>query len=249
LDAARLTPKYIKAERSGTYTFRSTDIGVVLDLMIHDIDLILSLNSSPVVAVEAIGVAVFGQQEDVANARIKFEDGCIADLTASRASFNAARKMQIWSAEGYATVDFGAKTATVIRPGERLRRGELDTSGIDLSQPAQVREHLFGKVFRVEKVQAEGREPLALELEDFVQSIQNGSTPRVSGHDGLRAIRVADAILTSLRQHSWTGDALGPVGPRNLPEPLPEPIAGLPEPKLFRYHGSKAGSSIEGSRS
>ena len=248
LETARIRPRYITAERTGTYTFRSTDIGVVLDLMIHDIDLILSLNSSPVVAVEALGVSVFGRHEDVANARIKFADGCIADLTASRASFTASRKMRIWGAEGYATIDFGAKNATIVRPGDKLRRGEIDTSGVDLTQPSAVRDYLFGKVLRVDKVQTEGREPLALELEDFLRAIRSGTPARVSGEDGLKAIRVADAVLQSLHEHAWEGVKGGPKGPFDLPEPMPEPIAGLPEPKLFRYKGSKVSAPSEGTR-
>lgn len=248
LEAARLRPKFITAVRSGTYTFRSTDIGVVLDLMIHDIDLILSLNASPVVSVEAMGVSVFGKHEDVANARIRFEDGCIADLTASRASYSASRTMRLWGAEGYATVDFGAKTTTVIRPGERLRRGELDVAGVDLTQPSAVREHLFGKVLRVDKVQAEGREPLALELEDFVRAIRTGTLPTVSGEDGLRAIRVADAVLRSLRAHSWEGTIEGPAGPFDLPEPIAGPIENLAGPMLFRHPRAKQGAASDADR-
>ena len=118
-----LRPKYITAERLSTYTFRSTDIGVVLDLMIHDLDLILSLIAAPVRSVAAVGVSLFGGHEDVANARIEFEDGCVANLTASRASYAAARKMRIWGAEGYASLDFAARQATLIRPSEQLRRG------------------------------------------------------------------------------------------------------------------------------
>jgi predicted dehydrogenase len=248
LQEARFRPRYITAERSGTYTFRSTDIGVVLDLMIHDIDLILSLNESAIVGVEAMGVSVFGQHEDVANARIRFEDGCIADLTASRASFAASRKMRLWGSEGYATVDFAAKTATFVRPGEKLRRGELDVAGLDLTQPAAVRDHLFGKILRVDKIQAEGREPLALELEDFVRAIRSGNSPLVSGEAGLRAIRVASAVLDSLRSHSWDGDRPGPVGPWNLPEPLAGPIVDLPEPKFLRYAKSRVGTPNEAER-
>ncbi len=247
LESLRLRPKYITAERSGTYTFRSTDIGVVLDLMIHDLDVVLSLNPSPIVSVEAVGVSVFGTHEDVANARIRFEDGCIADLTANRASYSARRQMRLWGAEGYATIDFAAKTATLIRPGDRLRRGDLDVSGVDLSQPSAVRDHLFGKILRVDKVQADGdANALALELEDFVRAIRSGTAPRVPGEDGLRAVGIADQILRSLRSHAWEGTVDGPIGPLNLPVPSAEPISGLPEPKLFRYaHGHKQGTPVD----
>ena len=132
-------PKFVNAERLSTYTFRSTDIGVVFDLMIHDLDLLLSLIAAPVRSVSAVGVSLFGEHEDVANARIEFEDGSVANVTASRASYTPSRKMRIWGAEGYASLDFAAKEATVIRPSEQLKRGRLDLEGVDLSQPAAVR--------------------------------------------------------------------------------------------------------------
>jgi predicted dehydrogenase len=202
--------------------------------MIHDLDLILSRIPVPVLAVSAVGVSLFGAHEDVANARIWFEDGCVADLTASRASAHAVRKMRLWGAEGYASLDFAARRGHLVRPSDRLRRGDLDLDGLDLSQPAAVKEHLFGKVFRVDQVQAEGREPLALELEDFIQAVRTGSRPRVTGEDALRALHLADQILRSLNIHRWEGLPDGPTGPRDLPEPQAEPIAGLAGPVSWR---------------
>ena len=244
LDGLAFRPKYIAAERLGTYTFRSTDIGVVLDLMIHDIDLILSLIAAPVRSVAAVGVGVFGGFEDVANARIEFEDGCVANLTASRTSFQAVRKMRLFAPEGYVTLDFATKQGTLVRPSDRLRRGEIDLDGLDLAQPAAVRDRLFGKILRVDQVQGEGREPLALELEDFVQAVRTGSRPRVTGHDGLRAVALADLVLKSLTTHAWEGTPDGPVGPHHLPEPLAEPIQNLPAPKSWKYRGVRTDANL-----
>ena len=112
LEHLAVRPKFVNAERLSTYTFRSTDIGVVFDLMIHDLDLLLSLITAPVRSVAAVGVSLFGEHEDVANARIEFEDGSVANLTASRASYTPSRKMRIWGANGYASLDFAAKEAT-----------------------------------------------------------------------------------------------------------------------------------------
>src|SRR4051812_40042527 len=151
LEGLPLRPKYITCERLSTYTFRSTDIGVVLDLMIHDLDLVLSMNPSPVRAVAAVGVSVFGGHEDIANARVEFEDGCVANLTASRVSYVAARKMRLWGAEGFATLDFATRKGTLVRPSEQLRGGRLDLAGVDLSQPSAVKEHVFGKILRVDQ--------------------------------------------------------------------------------------------------
>jgi predicted dehydrogenase len=227
LDGLPLRPKYIACERLSTYTFRSTDIGVVLDLMIHDLDLVLSLVSAPVRAVAALGVSVFGGHEDIANARIEFEDGCVANLTASRASYVATRKMRIWGAEGYATLDFATRQGTLVRPSEQLRLGHLDLDDVDLTRPSAVKEHLFGKILRVDQVQTEGREPLALELEDFVRAVRGGTRPRVSGEDALRAMRLADQVLQGINAHAWEGVPTGPTGPYVLPTPL-----GAPNPVL-----------------
>ncbi len=243
LENGRIRPRYIAAERLSTYTFRSTDIGVVLDLMIHDLDLILALVDAPVAAVSALGVSVFGGHEDVANARIWFENGVVADVTASRASMQATRKMRLWGPEGYLTLDFASKRSTTVRPSDRLRRGLLDLEGVDLSQPSAVKEHLFGKMLRVDQSQCEGREPLALELEDFVRSIRTGTRPKVNGHDALRAVALADQILQGIETHHWDGVDEGPTGPHWLPEPAAEPIQGLPEPKLWRYKSTRGESA------
>jgi predicted dehydrogenase len=205
VEGMNLRPRFIAAERLATYTFRSTDVGVVFDLMIHDIDLVLSMVPASVRSVAAVGVSVFGGHEDVANARVEFEDGCVATITASRASYQAARKMRIYGLEGYASLDFATKQGTLIRPSEQLRQGEVDLEGLDLSQPAAIKERVFGKILRVDKVQTEGREPLALELEDFVKAVRGEAPPRVGGADALRAMGLADQILQSLRSHQWDG--------------------------------------------
>lgn len=234
LEKIRLRPRYLAAERLGTYTFRSTDIGVVLDLMIHDLDLVLDWISAPIRSVSAMGVSVFGGHEDLANARLHFEDGCVADLTASRVSVQAVRKLRLWGAEGYATLDFAARKGTLIRPSDRLRQGHLDLEGLDLTQPAAIQEHVFGKMLRVDHVESEPCDQLTLELSDFVRAVVAGVRPRVTGEDALRVLRVAEQILQSLNRHEWEGHAEGPVGPHELPEPMAEPIAGLPGPKIWR---------------
>ncbi len=243
LDGFPLRPKYITADRLSTYTFRSTDIGAVLDIMIHDIDLVLSLIAAPVRSVAAVGVSLFGGHEDVANARIAFEDGSIANLTASRASFQAVRKMRLWGAEGYATLDFAARQGTIVRPSESLRRGRLDLDGLDLTQPAAIKSHLFGKILRVDQVQTAGREPLALELEDFVQAARGLSSPRVSGDDALRAMRLADQVLQSLNSHQWEGIESTPAARPDLAAPVAPNSPAIRGPISWRNAKTRQGSS------
>jgi predicted dehydrogenase len=222
LHALPLRPRYIRAERLSSYTFRSTDIGVVLDLMIHDLDLLLSMISAPLRSVAAVGMSLFGEHEDVANARVEFEDGSVADLTASRASYASVRKMRIWAAEGYASLDFSAREATVVRPSEPFRNGRLELDSIDSTDAAAVREHLFGKLLRVDKLRAEGREPLALELENFVDAARGMAGPMVSGDDALAAMRLADQILHSLESHRWDAEPAASGTP-----PLPSESASV----------------------
>jgi predicted dehydrogenase len=229
LDSLPLRPRYVACERLSSYTFRSTDIGVVLDLMIHDLDLVLSLVSAPISSVAAVGASVFGGHEDIANARIEFADGCVATLSASRVSYVAARRMRLWGAEGYATLDFSARQATLVRPSEQLRHGQVDLAGVDMSQPSAVKEHLFGKILRVDQVQPASGDALEMELDDFVRSVRTGTRPRVSGDDALRAMRLADQILQGIHAHEWEGISIGPTGVREIPA---SPGSAQPAPAL-----------------
>ena len=233
LDQFPIRPRFIAAERLSTHTFRSTDIGAVLDLMIHDIDLLLSWVDSPIRSVSAVGVSVLGGHEDAANARIEFEDGCVAELTADRVSPHASRKTRIWSEQGYISLDFAAKLGKVVRPSEMLRRGELGLDRVDLGSSEAIKSHLFGTLLRVDRVDGVGPEQLALELEDFVRAIRTNGTPRVSGRDGLQALRLADRILASLQAHRWEG-LNGGSGSPGKSEAKIEPITGLSGPKAWR---------------
>jgi predicted dehydrogenase len=244
LDQMPIRPKYIAAERLSTYTFRSTDIGVVLDLMIHDLDLLLSMIAAPVRSVAAVGLSLFGEREDVANARIEFDDGSVANVTASRASYASVRKMRIWGAEGYASLDFAAKRATLVHPSEQLRHGRLDLDGVDLSQPSAIKDHLFGKILRVDQVacDSDATEPLALELEDFVAAARREAPPRVSGEDALRAMRLADQVLRSLEGHRWDGEPAAAVAP----SPPAEAASVLQGPHAWRIKSLRGASSTAG---
>jgi predicted dehydrogenase len=231
LQTLPIRPRYLAAERLSTYTFRSTDIGVVLDLMIHDIDLVLALIDSPVMAVSAVGTSVFGGAEDVASARVWFEDGTVADLSASRASLHATRKMRVWGREGYAGIDFKTRQALLVTPSESLKRGELSLDGVDLTQPDVVREHLFGRVLEVEHKTAEGREQLAVELEDFVRAVRTGSPGRVTGADGLRNLRLAELVIEGIENHPWQGVA---VRENEAPPP-----SAIPSPHILRNRSTR----------
>jgi predicted dehydrogenase len=207
-----LRPKYISACRCGGFTGRSTDVGVVLDLMIHDLDLVLALVRAPVRRVEALGLAVLGEHEDVAQARLTFADGCVADLSASRVNPAAQRHMQVWGAEGYAGLDFTRRRLTLVQPGEQVRQGRLDPRRLD---PAE----LFGRHLQLQELDCNRGDQLTRELEDFVACVRTGRSPRVDGLAGRDALALAERVLSSLRDHAWEGESGGPTGPHDLPAP------------------------------
>jgi predicted dehydrogenase len=210
-------PKYIEATRASGYTFRSTDIGVVLDMMIHDLDLALSFANSPVRRVQAIGISVLGDHEDVATARLEFASGCVANLSASRVSYKPQRHMQVWSDRGCVTLDFAARTAATVRPVTELLQREFDLDDIDAQGRAHLKEHLFEDLLPLEQFEAVEKNALLEELNDFAGSIRDHRQPIVTGQQGRDVLAVADQILQSIEEHRWDGDAAGRVGPLALP--------------------------------
>jgi predicted dehydrogenase len=210
-------PKYIEAVRTGGVTFRSNDVGVVLDLMIHDIDLVLSLVRSPLRRVDALGISVLGGHEDVANARLEFESGCVAALSASRVSYEPLRRMQVWSARAFAAVDFASRTATLVRPSETLLRRRFCADGLTPEGVEYYRQHFAEEHLPKEQLTYDAVDALALEVDDFVSSIRESREPRVNGEAGRDALVVAERILDSINRHCWDASAEGLAGPMALP--------------------------------
>lgn len=229
-----LRPRYLTAERLGVYTFRSTDISVVFDLMIHDIDLVLTLVNQPIRSVSALGASLFGGHEDVAQSRLEFADGTVVDLAASRVSQQPSRRLRLWSPDGYASVDFSTRQTTILRPSEALQRGEANWDGVDRTTPDSVREHIFGRLLHVEHSQPTAVDALTLELKDFVVSIATHSRPKVTGGDGARAVALAEHIQSALRSK-------GPIQRTGYPS-HPAVSSRVPPPKLWRRRGRIAGA-------
>jgi len=215
-----LQAKFVECERRGPFTGRSTDIGAVLDLMIHDLDLLLTLVRSPVSRVEALGVTVFGRHEDVANARLVFANGCVANVTASRVSSAPVRRMRIWSPEGYASLDFAQRCLTLVQPSDELRLHGLDCGHLDAAGLAMLRNEMFGRHLQVQRLDCNHGDQLTRELEHFVDCVRTGTCPRASGEDGCRAMALATRVLESIAAHRWDGSAQGPAGPLQPPLPV-----------------------------
>ncbi len=176
-------PRFMECVRLAPYKERGTDVNVVLDLMIHDIDLIQSLTRSEIVSIDAIGTPVFSGEIDIANARIRFANGCVANTTASRVSLKTERKLRIFEDAAYLSVDLQQKILTLIRKREGTpQAGQL---------PVSIEEASF----------AQG-DALKSEIESFLDCIRNDKEPIVSGEDGLRAletaIRITEQVLANL---------------------------------------------------
>jgi predicted dehydrogenase len=193
-------PQWVDACRIGTYTGRSTDIGVVLDLMIHDIDLLLSLSPGRIESIRATGRALLGQHEDVAEARIEFSSGCVANLRASRIARDSLRRMQVHGLSGIANIDLGAATAewTEFAPEVASRRLQADVLPED--ERLRVKDELFSRWLPTSSLPVTPVNAIEQELRDFAMAIRSGANPQVTGQQARDAIFVAEQILASIGQ-------------------------------------------------
>ena len=202
-----LHPLFIECDRISPFKFRSADVGVVFDLMIHDIDIILSLAQSPLERVDACGVSVIGEPEDICNARFVFENGCVANVTASRVSTKSMRKIRLFSRDAYITVDYAGRQAMIYRKSPKLTvdaAQELKRGATSLADFAGM---AFPELLDIQDVELDDHEPLAKELEAFIGAIESGCAPPVTGRDGLEAVAVAEKVLASVEEHKRRLDA------------------------------------------
>ena len=170
-------PVFIECHRLSSFSERGTDVDVVLDLMIHDIDLVLSLNPGPVEEVRAAGVAVLSSSIDIANARIQFRSGCVANMTSSRVSTNKMRRLRLFQRENYLSIDFQTRQGMICR---RNAKAEGQST------------------VEVEQLQGGDEEPLKLQLASFLHAAGTGTRPVVSGEDGAAAVVVAHQVLQAI---------------------------------------------------
>ena len=193
-----VAPRFIESIRISPMTFRSIDVGVVLDMMIHDIDIVLTLAQSPVRDIHAVGVSVIGQHEDICNARLSFANGCVANVTASRLALKTERKLRVFSSEAYVSVDYQKRYAVAVRrtgnldairsAAERIRRGEVqDLSGLN-----------YTDLVNVDELQISDTEPLRAQLDSFVSAVTARTKPEVTAEDGLAAVETAMRIVAAM---------------------------------------------------
>lgn len=200
-----LNPRYIDVQRISPMTFRSIDIGVVLDLMIHDLDIVQHLVRSAVTNLAAVGVSVVGEHEDIANARLVFANGCVANLTASRLALKTERKMRLFSPNAYVSVDYQRKSGVVIRRTaneDELARVRQKVAAGEFADLTQLN---YPELVKYEELTVVDREPLRVELEAFLESVRTRTKPEVTGDDGLIAVDLAAQICQAISEHRWDG--------------------------------------------
>jgi len=188
-----LDPLFIEAHRLAAFNPRGTDVSVILDLMIHDLDIVLSLVKSEVKSISASGVAVVSETPDISNARIEFENGCVANLTASRISLKQMRKLRLFQRDAYISLDFLEKQAQIIRL--------FDKDGNALPEGAnffELETNRGTKLLSVEMPKTEEVNAIQLELKSFADCILNDTKPTVPIEDGYRALKVAHAIIAQI---------------------------------------------------
>jgi predicted dehydrogenase len=208
LETVATDPRFIETHRLSPYPARSTDIGVVLDLMIHDLDVVLAFVKSPVASVDAVGIPVLSQSEDVANARLRFANGCVANLTVSRVRPEWMRKIRVFSggaAPSYISLDYRAQEGFIYRIA---RDGEQESSILKkilagkfgVGKDSTIVSAFGGKRIVREPVPITKDEPLKLELQSFVNCVREKQTPVVSGESAKRALDLAFEITRQVQQ-------------------------------------------------
>lgn len=196
--------KHVDAVRASRFPGRCLDVGVVMDLMIHDIDLVLSLTDAPLCDVRASGLAVVSDHEDLAEARLEFECGLVANLKASRISPAPARQMQTYGPAGFANIDFGSPQVQTVRPDASMVSRDFRLA-LATANPMQFADQLFSEHLAISTVEATPCNAILEEQRDFVASIRSKRQPKVSGWDGARAVFVAQQILQQIAQRDWMG--------------------------------------------
>lgn len=201
-------PMFFEVHRLSVFTPRSLDVDVILDLMIHDLDVVLSFVKSPVKEIRAVGLPILSAKVDIANVRMEFESGCVANFTASRVSTERIRKLRFFQPREYVSLDYSRQDVLVLKVDSQNQRAlrtpegttpQLDTS--DPFNPAAVAAGAFAGITPV-RPKVEQQEPLRAELSSFLRAVRERSTPEVTLQDGRRALAAATQIVDVIAEHS-----------------------------------------------
>ncbi len=204
-----ITPRFIEVHRVSPMTFRSLDVGVVMDMMIHDLDIVLMLAGSPLVRVDAVGVKVLGECEDVANARLVFASGCVANLTASRLALKTQRRMRVFNEDTYVSLDYTTHNGLIIRKSDNAKT--LDGLRRQLSAGADLANLDYSELLHVEELTMKTpdddpkQDALSAQLASFISAVRHGHAPAVDAEAGYAAVEAAQRVVEAIRSHQWEG--------------------------------------------
>jgi len=197
-----VTPKFIETQRISPFTFRSADVGVVFDMMIHDIDIVLHMVRSREYTVSAVGVNVLGKCEDIANARVQFANGSVVNMTASRLALKTHRTIRVFSPDAYLSMNYQNRTGIAVKKDANLDLLKMarERNYEDLSQMQNVD---FGELVNVEPLVIEDAEPLRVEIESFLNAARDRDSSGVSVEEGAAAVTLAQEIVDCINAHGW----------------------------------------------
>ncbi len=204
-----IRPRFIECDRVSPMTFRSVDVGVVFDMMIHDLDILLNMVASPLKTVQACGVALLSDKEDVADARLVFEDGTVAKITVSRLALKTERKLRVLSEDGYISLDYAAKSGIAIR-----RTGNIEALleiREQLAQGHDLSDLNYYDLVNIQELTINDEEPLRAELTNFLDAVEGRELPECDAEAGFAAVNVAQRILDAIAEHQWEGIDAGKV--------------------------------------
>jgi len=197
-------PRFIECHRLAPFSYRSTDIGVVHDLMIHDLDLVLDQVGAKVASLDAAGGAILTEHEDIASVRLVFDNGARANVTASRASLSPMRRFRMFSSEAYVSLDMHKNYGLIVRTGPNWQEGRASLRNLSAEQIAARSDLVSSGMLELVELDLAGMDrPLQAELEAFLDCVRHGRQPAVSGRDGYRALELAERISKEIAAQAW----------------------------------------------
>lgn len=205
--AMGMTPRFLEVTRVSPMTFRSLDVGVVMDMMIHDLDVVLSLVNKPIVDVQAVGISVMGEHEDICDARLTFQGGCVATLKVSRVALKTERRLRLFSEDAYVSLDYGSREGIVVQ--KTANAAALDDVRAKLRDGADLSDVDYMDLVKIDQLQmdlpADEADQLTAQAKAFVNAIRSESKPVVTAEHGYAAVDAAERIVKMIDAHGWDG--------------------------------------------
>lgn len=210
--AMDITPRFLEVTRVSPMTFRSLDVGVVMDMMIHDLDVVLSLVGRPIVDVQAVGISVLGEHEDICDARLTFEGGCVATLKGSRVALKTERRLRLFSEDAYVSLDYGSREGIVVQ--KTANAEALDDVRAKLQAGADLSDVNYMDLVTIDQLEmdipADEADQLTAQAKAFVNAIRSGTKPVVTAEQGYAAVDAAERIVSAIQSHAWDGLGASP---------------------------------------